>query len=63
MRAPRMVVGSMTRMSSQSMRGLSKYSCRRPTLNRKFDIAPPTIVIFDSATAVSVLNPADPHNY
>ena len=52
-----MVAGSMTRMRSQSMSGRSKKAWRRGTLKAKFEIAPPTMVMLDSATAVLVGKP------
>lgn len=56
--APSMVVGSMTRIRFQSMSGLSRWACLLLTLNRKLEMEPPTMVMFDKATARLVGNPA-----
>lgn len=51
MTAPRMVHGSITRMRSQSIRGLLLNEWRLPILKNKLAHAPPTIVKLERATA------------
>lgn len=55
-----MVVGSIIRMRSQSMRGRSRWGCFFVRLNPRFTRAPAMIVMFESATATWVLKPATP---
>lgn len=53
-----MVVGSMTMIKSQSMRGVSLKAWRLVLLAMKFATAPPRMVMFDSATDCVAVKPA-----
>ena len=53
-----MVAGSITRARDQSIRGRSSRGWRLGALKAKLDMAPPTIVMLDSAIAIGVVKPA-----
>jgi hypothetical protein len=52
-----MVLGSITRIRSQSMRGPRRSGCRRATLKARLASVPPTMVMLLSATEPLVEKP------
>ena len=63
MTAPRMVLGSMTSMRSQSIRGLLLIECRLPMLKNMLAHAPPTMVKLERATACCAGKPETTVSY